>query len=58
MDSSLPYYMLTLLSIAVLLIDRPNPYVLILVGYSALAFLDEIFSFDTRNPSNQERMEL
>lgn len=51
MDSSLPYYLLTVLSIAALLIDQPNPYVLIVIAYAGLAFLDEAFSLDTRNPS-------
>ena len=58
MDSTLPYYMLTVIPAIVFFVDRPNPYVLIAIAYSLLALLDEIFSFDTRNPSKQERMEL
>lgn len=58
MDSTLPYYMLTVIPAIVFFVDRPNPYILIAIGYSVLALLDEIFSFDTRNPNKQERIEL
>lgn len=51
MDSSLQYYVLSVLSIIALFVDQPNPYVLIVIGYAGLALLDEIFSFDTRNPN-------
>lgn len=58
MDSTLPYYMLTVIPAIVFFVDRPNPYILIAIGYSVLALLDEIFSFDTRNPNKQERIDL
>lgn len=51
MDSSVPYYMLTFISIAGLIVDRPNPYLLIVVAYVGIALLDEILALDTRNPS-------
>jgi hypothetical protein len=40
MKSSLPYYMLTVIPAVVLLIDRPNPYILIAFAYAGLALLD------------------
>lgn len=58
MKSSLPYYMLTVIPAIVLFIDRPNPYVLIAFAYAGLALLDEIFAFDNRNPTKNERIEL
>jgi hypothetical protein len=43
--------MLTVIPACVFVADRPNPYVLIAIAYAALALLDEVFSYDTRNPS-------
>lgn len=58
LKSSLPYYMLTIIPAIVLTLDRPNPYVLIAFAYAGLALLDEVFAFDHRNPTNNERIEL
>jgi hypothetical protein len=41
-----------------LFVDYPNPYIFIAITYAGFPLLDEIFSFDSRNPSAQERAEL
>lgn len=50
--------MLTVIPAIVLFIDRPNPYMLIAFAYAGLALLDELFAFDNRNPTNEERLKL
>jgi hypothetical protein len=58
LKSSLPYYMLTVIPAIVLVMDRPNPFILIAFAYAGLSLLDEVFAFDTRNPNKEERQEL
>ena len=53
LKTSIPYYILTLLPTIGLLIERPNPYIFIAISYSVFPILDEIFSFDSRNPTSK-----
>ncbi len=40
LNSTIPYYMLTIIPAFVLVSERPNPYILIAIAYSGLALLD------------------
>lgn len=51
LKTSLPYYILTVLPAIGLFVDKPNPYLFIAISYSVFPLLDEIFSFDNRNPT-------
>lgn len=52
MKSSWPYYLLTLIPFIGFISDHPNPYIFIAMTYAGFPILDEIFSLDSRNPSN------
>ncbi len=58
LHSTAPYYLLTILPAAGLIGDKPNPYLFIAIIYAVFPLLDEIFSLDERNPSNEERAAL
>jgi alkane 1-monooxygenase len=58
LKTSIPYYILTLLPALGLFVERPNPYIFIAISYAAFPLLDELFSFDSRNPTSSERNEL
>jgi hypothetical protein len=53
LNSTIPYYLLALLSLSGLLFERPNPYPFIVIIYAIFPLLDEFFSLDERNPSNE-----
>jgi hypothetical protein len=44
---------LTLLPLAGVTVDNPNPYPFIVIVYAIFPLLDEFFSLDERNPSNE-----
>jgi|688.fasta_scaffold1098265_2 hypothetical protein len=51
--STIPYYLLALLLAAGIASSNPNPYIFIAIIYALFPLLDEIFSLDERNPSNE-----
>jgi len=53
LKTSIPYYILTLLATIGFFIEKPNPYLFIAISYSLFPILDEIFSFDSRNPTSK-----
>lgn len=53
LNSTIPYYLLTLLPASGLLSDKPNPFIFIAIIYAVFPLLDEIFSLDERNPTNE-----
>lgn len=55
MMSSLPYYTLALLVSFGLFKGDADPFLLIAIVYSAFPVLDELFAYDERNPSKEQR---
>jgi len=58
MKTSLPYYLLAVLSLLGLLLDDADPFPFIVLIYAGFPIIDEIFSFDERNPDVSERAQL
>lgn len=56
--TSIPYYILALTMGAGLLLEDPNPFLFIAIIYAVFPLLDEMFSLDSRNPNNKERVQL
>lgn len=52
-NSTIPYYVLALLSLSGVMLEKPNPYPFIVIIYAVFPLLDEFFSLDERNPSNE-----
>ena len=53
LHSTIPYYLLTLLPLAGISAENPNPYPFIVIVYAIFPLLDEFFSLDEKNPSNE-----
>jgi apolipoprotein N-acyltransferase len=53
LHSTIPYYLLALLPAAGIAASNPNPYIFVAIIYALFPLLDEIFSLDGRNPSNE-----
>jgi len=53
LNSTIPYYLLTLLPLSAIMAEKPNPYPFIVIVYAVFPLLDEFFSLDERNPSNE-----
>jgi hypothetical protein len=51
MKTSIPYYLLTFLILPGLIQGGAHPFVFIVIIYAVFPILDEIFSFDERNPN-------
>ena len=49
--SCLPYYTLALVTAFGLFQNKPDPFILMALVYTAFPLLDEIFSLDERNPN-------
>lgn len=58
MKTSLPYYIIAIMTVVGLPIKLPNPFPFIAIIYAGFPILDEIFSLDERNPDQQERKQL
>lgn len=58
MNSSGPYYILAAIMLYGAISVWDNAWSLIFIAYTILPVLDEIFSHDLRNPSNEERINL
>jgi hypothetical protein len=52
LHSTIPYYLLALLPAAGIA-GNANPYIFVAIIYAFFPLLDEIFSLDGRNPSNE-----
>lgn len=52
MNSTIPYYLLTILPATAIFIRIPNPCIYIALIYAVFPLLDEIFSLDSKNPNN------
>ena len=44
--TSVPYYFLSVITLAGLMLKNPNPFPFIAIVYAAIPLLDEIFSLD------------
>ncbi len=58
MKSSLPYYLLALITFMGIFIMGGNPFLFIVIIYAILPLLDQVISLDWRNPNEQERRQL
>lgn len=58
MKTSLPYYTLAVLTFLGLATDNPNPFPFIAIIYAGFPILDQFFTFDNRNPNDEERLAL
>lgn len=54
-SSSVPFYMVVLVTALGLLIREANPFMFLAIAYSFFPIMDEIFSLDNSNPSEKER---
>jgi hypothetical protein len=58
MSSSVPYYILAAIMFYGASSVWDNAWSLIFIAYTVLPAFDEIFAYDLRNPSNEERINL
>ena len=56
--SSLPYYILAVITSAGFFCIEYHSFIFIIIIYAVLPILDEIISFDWRNPTAEERIKL
>lgn len=58
LHSSFPYYLLAVLMIVALVMGVDSGFILIYLTYTILPLVDEFFSLDIRNPTEEERKKL